>query len=53
MDRPTTPGGGRYERPPAYDVDDDGDDASLLPRHAGPSMRLLTNADDSHSYNMA
>ena len=53
MERPTTPGGGRYGRPPAYDDDDERDDASLLPRHAAPSMRLLTNVDDSHSYNMA
>jgi hypothetical protein len=52
MDRPTTPGGARYGRPPAYDDDQD-DDASLLPRHAGTTMRLLTNVDDSHGYNMA
>jgi hypothetical protein len=53
MDRPTTPGGARYARPPPVYDDDQDDDASLLPRHAGTTMRLLTNVDDSHGYNMA
>lgn len=49
MDGPTTPGNGRYVRPPAYD-DHDEQSPQL---HSGPTMRLLTNVDDSESYNMS
>lgn len=46
MDRPTTPGGSHYGRPPAYD-DEDG---FSPPMQGGSTMRLLTNVDDSQSY---
>ncbi|KAF2125223.1 glycosyltransferase family 2 protein [Dothidotthia symphoricarpi CBS 119687] len=46
MDGPTTPGGGHYSRPPAYDDEDD----RSPQMHGGPTMRLLTNVDDSSSY---
>ncbi|KAJ4362988.1 Chitin synthase, class 2 [Neocucurbitaria cava] len=46
MDGPTTPGGGHYGRPPAYD-DEDG----LSPQmQGGSTMRLLTNVDESQRY---
>ncbi|KAH8706094.1 putative chitin synthase [Phaeosphaeriaceae sp. PMI808] len=47
MQRPTTPRGTHYGRPPAYD-DEDGISPAM---QGGSSMRLLTNVDDSsHSY---
>lgn len=46
MDRPTTPGGSHYGRPPAYDDEDD-----FSPQmQGGSTMRLLTNVDESQSY---
>ncbi|KAJ6195229.1 hypothetical protein J3E72DRAFT_248834 [Bipolaris maydis] len=45
MNGPTTPGGAHYGRPPAYD-DEDGSPQL----QGGPTMRLLTNVDDSQSY---
>ncbi|KAF2029758.1 hypothetical protein EK21DRAFT_67138 [Setomelanomma holmii] len=46
MERPTTPGGTHYGRPPAYD-DEDGLSPTM---QGGSTMRLLTNVDDSQSY---
>ncbi|KAL6710924.1 Chitin synthase, class 2 [Coniothyrium glycines] len=46
MERPTTPGGTHYGRPPAYD-DEDG----LSPQmQGGSTMRLLTNVEENQSY---
>lgn len=46
MDRPTTPGGTHYGRPPAYNDEDD-----LSPHlQGGSTMRLLTNVDESQHY---
>lgn len=44
MNGPTTPSGTHYGRPPAYD-DEDGSPQQL---HAGSTMRLLTNVEDSY-----
>ncbi|CBX90655.1 predicted protein [Plenodomus lingam JN3] len=46
MDRPTTPGGSPYGRPPAYD-DEDGFSPQM---QGGSTMRLLTNVEESQSY---